>query len=506
MTTTSTSAASTTGAPELAAILERWEPVIGLEIHVQLRTNTKMFCRCRLSFGDEPNTNTCPVCLAHPGVLPVPNARAIEYAMRIGLALGCSIAPRTIFHRKNYFYPDNPKAYQISQYDNPICIDGEVVVGFEDDPAGQLRVGITRAHMEEDAAKLTHHSASGRIDDSAHSWVDFNRGGTPLVEIVTEPDIHSPEEAKRFLTLLRSTLLTLGVSDCNMEEGSLRCDANVSIRPRGTDGLGTKTELKNMNSFRFLERGVQAEIIRQAGLLDAGEKVEQQTLHFDPANGTLRPLRSKEEAHDYRYFPEPDLVPIVISEAQVEEVRAALPELPAARMARFREQYGLSSYDAEVLNGSQTLADQYESVVGLTSDADPKIVANWVMGDVQALLKDGLAISPGQIAALVDLVARDEISGTVAKDLLTRIAGTDDDPTQIVADEGLAQVNDDSELQAAIDAVLGESEAQLAQYRSGKTAVAGYFVGQVMKRMQGRANPKMVRELLDASLPPVDES
>jgi len=329
-----------------AAKLEKWEPVIGLEIHLQLATNTKMFCRCRLEFGAEPNTHVCPVCLAHPGVLPVPNRRAVDFAVMIGLALNCSISPRTIFHRKNYFYADSPKAYQISQYDNPIC--GEGYLDVPDGDGGTFRVGITRAHMEEDAAKLVHAGTSGRIADSSHSFVDFNRVGTPLVEVVTEPDIRTPEQARRFLTLLKNTIETIGVSDCNMEEGSLRCDANISIRPRGATELGTKTELKNMNSFRFIERGIHAELARQADLLDRGGVVEQETLHYDPTTGAIRSLRSKELAHDYRYFPEPDLVPVEVSPDHIERVRAEMTELPLARMARFVETYGIAAYDAAI--------------------------------------------------------------------------------------------------------------------------------------------------------------
>jgi aspartyl-tRNA(Asn)/glutamyl-tRNA(Gln) amidotransferase subunit B len=483
------------------AKLANWEPVIGLEIHVQLSTATKMFCRCELSFGEEPNTRTCPVCLAHPGVLPVPNERAVEYAVRIGLALNCSIAERTIFHRKNYFYPDNPKAYQISQYDNPICFDGFMLVPG---PDGDERVGITRAHMEEDAAKLLHAGASGRISDASHSFVDFNRGGTPLVEIVTEPDIRNPEQAGRFLTLLKNTLMTLGVSDCNMEEGSLRCDANVSVRPRGTTEFGTKTELKNMNSFRFLERGMHAEIDRQIDLLERGLDVEQETLHYDPQTGTIHSMRSKEYAHDYRYFPEPDLVPLVVDTEFVEKVRGEMAELPYDRMQRFQQQYGLSAYDAEVLNLTAGSADLYEQTVKLAKVGDAKLVCNWVMGEYLANLKEGREATAEQIAAIVDLVAEEAISGKVAKEIFARVAADGGDPGAIVEAEGLRQVDDDAALTDAVKAVIEAHPAQVEQYRGGKEALVGFFVGQTMKSMQGKANPKRVGELVKELLGPVN--
>ena len=336
-----------------------WEPVIGLEIHVQLDTHTKMFCGCAVTFGEEPNTQVCPVCLGHPGTLPVTNERAVEYATRIALALNCRIAERTIFHRKNYFYPDLPKGYQISQYDLPLGVGGHLDVELED--GSVRRVGITRVHMEEDAGKLVHAGgATGRIHGADHSLVDFNRGGTPLVEIVSEPDIENPEQARAYLTQLKNLLQHLDVSDVNMEEGSLRCDANVSVRRPGEE-FGTKTELKNMNSFRFVQRGLEAEIERQIGALEEGERVVQETVHFDPATGSISTLRSKEEAHDYRYFPEPDLVPIELDAAYVERVRSGLPELPAARKERLAEQYGLPAYDAGVLASDRPLGDYFET-------------------------------------------------------------------------------------------------------------------------------------------------
>ena len=354
------------------------EAVIGLEIHVQLATRTKMFCGCELSFGDEPNIHTCPVCLAHPGVLPVPNEQAILYALQIAAALECEVAPRSIFHRKNYFYPDSPKAYQISQYDIPIAGAGRL---------GDVR--IHRAHLEEDAAKMIHVGESGRIHGSGASLVDFNRGGTPLVEIVTEPDLRGAAEAAEWARLLRETVRQLGVSDVNMEEGSLRVDANVSVRPAGSEELGTKTELKNMNSFRFLQRGVEAELERQRELIEAGGTVEQETLHFDPVSGSLTSLRSKEEAHDYRYFPEPDLVPLVPTEEMLREAREALPELPAARIERYVGELGLAEDVAATLATDPETADYFEQVVPPREGVEPRVVANWVTGELAAALRAG---------------------------------------------------------------------------------------------------------------------
>ena len=411
-----------------------WEPVIGLEIHVQLATRTKMFCGCELSFGDDPNVHTCPICLAHPGSLPVPNERAIQYAIQIGLALDCEIAPRSIFHRKNYFYPDNPKAYQISQFDLPLAVNGRL---------GDVR--IHRAHLEEDAAKLVHDSASGRIHDSGASLVDFNRGGTPLVEIVTEPDLHDAATAREWLQLLRTTIRQIGVSDVNMEEGSLRCDANVSLRPAGSDELGTKTELKNMNSFRFMERGVEAEIERQAAILDAGGRVEQETLHFDPRTGSLTPLRSKEYSHDYRYFPEPDLVPLEPTEEMIAAARAALPELPAERRERYTE-LGLSAEKAtEVAFGEDSPATSSEVRADRRGSAGPPSIANWVTGELD--VRDGggrepdASRRPATWAPTIELVAC-EAGDARERPLavLRKLVAEGGDPVEIVEREGLAGV------------------------------------------------------------------
>ena len=473
-----------------------WEAVIGLEIHVQLSTRTKMFCACALSFGEPPNTRTCPVCLGHPGTLPTLNAQAVHYGLMIALALGCEVAPRSIFHRKNYFYPDLPKAYQISQYDEPVCVGGRFRFLVED---GEREVGITRVHLEEDAAKLMHAGVGGRRAGAESSVVDFNRGGTPLVEIVTEPDLRSPADAVAFLKQLRQTLRQLGISDCNMEEGSLRADANVSIRPRGSKRLGVKAELKNMNSFRFLERGIDAEIARQTGLLEAGDRVVQETLHFDPTTGEIHPLRSKEEAHDYRYFPEPDLLPVAPDRAWVEELRAGLPELPVDRRRRWTRDLGLTYEDAEVLSETVPLATYFEAVAEL---ADPKIAANWVRGELRAQLRalgqepwESLA-TPERMAALIGLLDDQTISVPSAKEVLAEVIATGAEPGDVVEEKGLGQIQDESELVALVDRLLADNPGQADQLRGGKDKLVGYFVGQAMKATGGRADPARVGELV----------
>ncbi len=469
------------------------EAVIGLEIHVQLATRTKMFCGCELSFGDEPNVHTCPICLAHPGVLPVPNEEAIRFALKIGLALGCEIAPRSIFHRKNYFYPDNPKAYQISQYDIPICGPGKL---------GDIR--ITRAHLEEDAAKTIHVGESGRIAASTTSLVDFNRGGTPLVEIVTEPDLRGAAEAAEWARLLRETVRQLGVSDVNMEEGSLRVDANVSVRPVGSPELGTKTELKNMNSFRFLQRGIEAELERQRELIDAGGTVEQETLHFDPASGDLTSLRSKEEAHDYRYFPEPDLVAIVPTEAMLTEARDSLPELPATRQARY-EADGLDEAPARLLAADPEQAEYFESVLDLVADRQPKVVANWVTGELTATLRqvDGAGRpDPRTLADLVDAVQGKRISHNGGKQVLTVVVGDhESDVDTVIEREGLAQMGgDDGELAGIVAAAIAADPAAAEQIRAGNGKAIGAIVGAVMRETKGRADGGEVNRLIRSQL------
>ena len=472
------------------------EAVIGLEIHVQLATRTKMFCGCELSFGDEPNVHTCPICLAHPGVLPVPNEEAIRYALQIGAALNCEIAPRSIFHRKNYFYPDSPKAYQISQYDIPICGPGRL---------GDVR--IHRAHLEEDAAKTIHVGESGRIHGSAASLVDFNRGGTPLVEIVTEPDLRDAAEAAEWARLLRETVRQLGVSDVNMEEGSLRVDANVSVRPAGSEELGTKTELKNMNSFRFLQRGVEAELARQRELVEAGGTVEQETLHFDPASGTLTSLRSKEEAHDYRYFREPDLVPMVPTEEMLREAREALPELPVARIERY-EAMGLDSDTAALLARETGMAGYFEATCGEAGGLEPRTVANWIVGDLTAELRkrDGEedfadpTVTAAALAQLAALVAEKKISHGSGRQVLAIIVAEGGDPEAIVEREGLAQMSDSGELEAIVERAMAADPDAVERIREGNGKAIGAIVGAVMRETKGRADGGEVNRLIQERL------
>jgi len=479
-----------------AVDLARWEPVIGLEIHVQLLTRTKMFCGCELSFGDEPNSHTCPVCLAHPGVLPVLNAEAVRLAIITGHALGCEIAERSEFHRKNYFYPDLSKAYQISQYDEPICLGGSVEVLTED---GGFTVGITRAHLEEDAAKLVHAGAGGRRAGAEESGVDFNRGGTPLLEIVTEPDIRTSAQAGAFLRQLRSTLRRLGVSDCNMDEGSMRADANVSVRPAGSAELGVKTELKNMNSFRFLERGVDAEIARQVAILESGGRVTQETLHFDPDSGEIHSLRSKEEAHDYRYFPEPDLVPVVPDRAWVDELRAGLPELPADLRRRWVRDLGISFEDAEVLSEPQELVAYFEDVA---SRVDPKQAANWIRGELRAQLRERdqepweSEVTPQRMAALIGLLEDRTLSVPLAKEVLAEVIASGAEPADVVEEKGLGQISDDGALVEIVERLFADNPGQAEDLRGGKDKLVGFFVGQAMKATGGRADPARVGALV----------
>ncbi len=475
---------------------DAFEAVIGLEIHVQLATATKMFCGCQLSFGEPPNTRTCPVCLGLPGSLPVANARAVHFGLMIGLALGSELAPRSIFHRKNYFYPDLPKGYQISQYDEPLCLGGSL--------AG---VRIHRVHLEEDAAKLTHVGTSGRIHGSDASIVDFNRGGTPLAEIVTEPDIHSPEQAGEWLKLLRSTLRQLGVSDVNMEEGSLRCDANISLRPAGTSALGVKTELKNMNSFRFIERGIRAEIARQQAILAGGGKVIQETLHYDPDSGAITSLRSKEEAHDYRYFPEPDLVPVAITEQMLEAARAGMSELPAARAERLQRELALSAESAQTLSSRGELGDYFEAALaaGVEPPPAPQALANWLTGELLARLPDGgdpsaSRVQPGALAALVAMVAEKRVSVGAARQVLDRLVADGGDPQAIVEAEGLAALDGGSELAAIVAAALAANGDAAERVRAGNAKAIGPIVGHVMRETKGRADGTEVSRLIAEQL------
>jgi aspartyl-tRNA(Asn)/glutamyl-tRNA(Gln) amidotransferase subunit B len=477
-----------------------YEAVIGLEIHVQLQTETKMFCGCALSFGDEPNVHTCPVCLAHPGSLPTVNERAVEYALQIGMALECELAPRSIFHRKNYFYPDNPKAYQISQYDIPLATQGRL---------GDVRVH--RVHLEEDAAKMIHVGQSGRIHGSAHSLVDFNRAGTPLVEIVTEPDIRSAEEAREWAQLLRTTVRQLGVSDVNMEEGSLRVDANVSIRRAGEEELGTKTELKNMNSFRFLERGVEAELERQAGVAGAGEEVAQETFHFDPRTGSLTPLRSKEYAHDYRYFPEPDLVPLAPTEEMLDAARSALPELPAQRRQRYQEELGLPDVTAQQLAFDAELGAYFEQALGAADGAAPRTIANWVTGELVARLREAAGgeaapgeskVTPEALAALAAMVESKQVTTGAARQVLATLVAEGGDPAEIVDREGLAQMSDAGELESIVAAAIEAEPAAAEKVRAGNSKAIGPIVGAVMRETKGTADggevTRLIREQLGA--------
>ena len=470
-----------------------YEPVIGLEIHVQLKTRTKMFCSCELSFGDPPNVHTCPRCLGLPGTLPVVNAQAVHYGIMIGLALGCEIAPRSQFHRKNYFYPDLPKGYQISQFDVPLCGAGRL---------GDVR--IHRVHLEEDAAKLVHTGESGRIHSADRSAVDFNRGGTPLAEIVTEPDLHSADDAREWLNLLRTTLRVIGVSDVNMEEGSLRCDANVSVRPVGTTELGTKTELKNMNSFRFLAQGIKAEVERQVGLLRSGQPVLQETLHFDPASGKITSMRSKEESHDYRYFPEPDLVPLLATEEMLELARTALPELPAARAERFASEFGLTEDRARELAFRTELANYYEAAVGAGSGGDPVMIANWIQALVERL-DEGVdpadsKLTPAAFAALVQLVSDKAVSRDAGREVLGILLAEGGEPAAIVEREGLGSLADEGGLAEIVAAAIAANPDAAENVRSGNMKAVGPLVGYVMRHTKGRADGGEITRLIRAQL------
>jgi aspartyl-tRNA(Asn)/glutamyl-tRNA(Gln) amidotransferase subunit B len=471
-----------------------YEPVIGLEIHVQLKTATKMFCSCALSFGEEPNTRTCPVCLGLPGALPVVNEQAVHFGLMMGLALGSEIAPRSIFHRKNYFYPDLPKGYQISQYDIPLCSGGRL---------GDVR--LHRIHLEEDAAKLTHVGESGRIHGSSASVVDFNRGGTPLAEIVSEPDLRSAEQAREWLTLLRVTLRQLGVSDVNMEEGSLRCDANVSIRPAGSEALGTKTELKNMNSFRFVMQGINAEIERQTALLEAGEAVVQETLHFDPTTGRLTPLRSKEEAHDYRYFPEPDLVPLAPTEAMLQAARDAIPELPAARAERYERDWGLRADTARQFAFRPETGDYFEAAATAADGAEPEVVATWVKDELLSRLPyesdpGASNVTPGALAKLAGLVQARAVTRGAGRQVLDRLVESGGDPEEVVEREGLGALGDGDQLAAIVARVIEAHPDVAERVRGGNPKAIGALVGPVMRETQGRADGAEVNRLLREQL------
>ncbi|MBI5590970.1 MAG: Asp-tRNA(Asn)/Glu-tRNA(Gln) amidotransferase subunit GatB [Deltaproteobacteria bacterium] len=472
-----------------------FEPVIGLEVHAQLKTRSKIFCGCSTAFGAEPNTHVCPICLGMPGVLPVLNKKVVEYALRMAIATHCRISPESRFARKNYFYPDLPKGYQISQYELPIALGGYIDIELSD---YEKRIGITRIHMEEDAGKLLHDP------DQSFSRVDLNRTGVPLIEIVSEPDMRSPEEAGAYLRKLRSFLRYLDICDGNMEEGSFRCDANVSIRPAGTESLGTRTELKNLNSFKHVEKAIAYEINRQKDVLMDGGRIYQETLLWNPDKGQTTSMRSKEEAHDYRYFPDPDLLPLTVDNDWVRQITQSLPELPDTKRERFLTDYGLPAYDAEVLTTSRELADYFESC--LKDYSNPKQVSNWIMGPLLALLnaegKDiqQSPISPLALAALLKLIDRNIISGKIAKTVFDEMARTGKPPETIVREKGLVQVTDSSEIERIVQKVLDQNPKEVSDYQNGKEKVFGFFIGQVMRESKGKANPQQVNEILKIQL------
>lgn len=479
-------------------MIAKYEPVIGLEVHCQLQTNTKIFCRCPTSFGAAPNTNVCPVCLGLPGALPVLNQHAVELAIQAALALNCQVRAKSIFARKNYFYPDLPKGYQISQYDRPLAEHGWLEITVD----GQTkRIGVTRVHMEDDAGKSIH---DGFKDSDRYSYVDLNRCGTPLIEIVSEPDMRSSDEAYQYMTEIKQVLQFAGVSTCDMEKGHLRCDANVSVRLNGAGQLGTKAEVKNLNSFRFMKQALDYEIARQVALLESGGRVRQETRLWNTELGETVGMRSKEAAHDYRYFPEPDLVPLEISGAWLERVKSAMPELPSARRARFTGAYGLRDYDAQVLTLSRALSDYYERVA--ETSGDPKLAANWVAGELSGLLKAGgkeieeSPVSAEKLGELVRLVAKGELTGKLAKEILPKMYASGESAKTIMEREGLKAMSDSGELERIIDAVIAANPKQVEQYRGGKTAVMTFFVGQVMKATRGQANPASATEILTRKL------
>jgi aspartyl-tRNA(Asn)/glutamyl-tRNA(Gln) amidotransferase subunit B len=476
-----------------------YETVIGLEVHAQLATRSKMFCGCPTTFGAPPNSQTCPICQGMPGTLPVINRRAVEFAVRTALAFECRVNAGCRFARKHYYYPDMPKNFQISQYEEPLAEDGSLDIDL---PDGSRHIRIQRLHLEEDVGKLVH---EGDFADAQSSLVDYNRSGLPLMETVSHPDLRSPEEAAAYLRAFRAVLLFLGVCDGNMEEGSLRCDANVSLRPRGATTLGTKVEIKNLNSFRNVQRALEYEVVRQARALDAGERIVQETRLFDPDRGATRSMRSKEYAHDYRYFPEPDLVPLQLEAGWVAGIRAGLPELPRAQRQRFVSQYGLPAYDAGILTQSRALAEYYEAAA--RGHANPKAISNWVMsellrelgGDDEAAIARS-PISPAHLAQLVSLIDDGTISGKIAKDVFARMLGSGEDPATIVRREGLTQVADTGALQALVDQAIAANPKAVADFRSGKTVAAKALVGQVMKASGGKANPAMVDRLVQEKL------
>jgi aspartyl-tRNA(Asn)/glutamyl-tRNA(Gln) amidotransferase subunit B len=474
-------------APEVIA---KYETVIGLEVHVQLGTRTKIFCGCATGFGAPPNTNVCPVCLGLPGALPVLNREAVELAMKAGMALNCAIRPFSRFARKNYFYPDSPKGYQISMYDEPLAEHGFVDIDVE---GGRKRAGITRIHMEDDAGKSQH---EGFKDSDRYTYVDLNRCGAPLIEIVSEPDMRSADEAFAYVSELKQTLQFVEVSTCDMEKGHLRCDANVSVRLKGAEKLGTRAEVKNLNSFRFLKQAIEYEVARQVAIVEGGGVIRQETRLFDSETGVTASMRSKEDAQDYRYFPEPDLAPLRVSEKWLCDVRATMPELPAAKRARFVEVYGLREYDAEVLTSTRAMAEYYETVAAVSGD--PKMAANWVIGEGKEIAES--ALPARHLGELVRMIVKGELSGKLAKEVLAKMIESGDAPAAIVEREGLKQISDSGALEKIVDEVLAANPKQVEQFKGGKTTVIGFLVGQAMKASRGQANPAAVNEMIKTKL------
>ncbi len=469
----------------------KYEAVIGLEVHAQLLTESKIFCSCSTKFGNEPNSNTCPVCLGHPGVLPVLNKKVVEFTVLMGLATNCKINQQSIFARKNYFYPDLPKGYQISQYEEPICEHGFIEVNPKN--GSSKKIGITRIHMEEDAGKSIH-------DQSSATLVDVNRCGVPLMEIVSEPDIRTSEEAYLYLNNIKKIVQYLGICDGNMEEGSLRCDANISVRLKGENKFGVKTEIKNMNSFRNVERAIDYEINRQIDLIEEGEVIVQQTLLWDADANEAYPMRSKEEANDYRYFPDPDLLPVIVDDEWKTEISKSLPELPETKYKRFISDFSLPVYDAEILTQTKSLADYYESVISITDDY--KTASNWVISEVLAVVNEkkidisDFPITAVNLGKLINLIKVGTISGKIAKEVFALMLQDNSDPEQIVKDKNLVQISDTSEIESIIQKIIESNQAQVQEYLGGKEKVFGFFVGQVMKETRGKANPKLVNEIL----------
>ena len=473
----------------------KYEAVIGLEVHAQMLTGTKIFCGCSTTFGSEPNTQTCPVCIGMPGVLPVLNRKALEFAIRTGLATNCTIAPYSRFARKNYFYPDLPKGYQISQYEHPICEHGHIEIIID---GTAKKIGITRIHMEEDAGKNIHEGTGN------YSFVDLNRTGVPLMEIVSEPDLRSPGEAVAYMKKLRAIVRYLGVCDGNMEQGSLRCDANVSVRPEGQREYGTRAEIKNINSFRYVEKAIEYEIKRQIKVIQDGGKVIQETRLWDADRGITESMRSKEEAHDYRYFPEPDLVPITVKQSRIDAIQAALPELPDVKRKRFVSDFSLPEYDADLLTQEKSVAGWFEAAV--QAGGQPKAVSNWIMGELMRLLNEENStietcrMKPGQLTGMLVLIDKGTISGKIAKTVFAEMYRTGKDAEVIVREKGLLQISDESAIEKAVDELIARHPSEVERFREGEEKLLGFFVGQVMKAMKGKANPQLLNDLLKKKL------